>query len=233
MSLRLFASDDPVHSEVAELLPWYVNGTLEAQEHEVVARHLMACKACHQESLMLSRLQADLNEDELDMDMRASLLRVRQRIEQAAQPRGKPSGGRGVRQILADHWHRLERPVRQVLATQTALVAMLLMAVGWLVYTPSVPPANYRVLGAHTSLASLNSAPTAQIVVVFAQDATERQMRAMLLRVKANVVHGPTAEGAYVLAVDAAQRAHVLADLKQQVGVVFAEPADGTALAVP
>ena len=226
MSLRLFASDDPVHSEVAELLPWYVNGTLKAQEHELVMRHLMECKACHQESLMLSRLHADLSEEELDMGMRASLTRVRQRIEHA----GQSQHGRSLGQILIDHWRQLARPVQHVLATQTALVAMLLMMVGWQVYAPATPPANYHVLGAH---ASLSSVPQAQIVVVFAQDATEHQMRAMLLRVKANVVHGPTAEGAYVLAVDAAQRTRVLADLKQQVGVVFAEPADGTALAVP
>ena len=224
MSLRLFVSDDPVHSEVAELLPWYVNGTLKAQEHDLVARHLMACKACHQESQMLSRLQADVREEELDVDMRASLTRVRQRIEHAAQPR------RGPLAWLADHWRRLERPVRHVLATQTALVAMLLMMVGWLAYTPAPPPADFHVLGAHSSL---NSAAQAQIVVVFAQNATEHQMRAMLLRMGANVVRGPTAEGAYVLAVDAGQRAHILADLKQQGSIVFAEPADGTALAVP
>jgi anti-sigma factor RsiW len=221
MSLRLFASDDPVHSKVAELLPWYVNGTLNAQEHEVVARHLKECKACHQESQKLSRLQAEVSEEELDVDMRASLARVRQRID-AAQPRRDPLAW------LAD-WRRLERPVRQVLATQTALVATLLMMVGWLVYTPA-PPANFHVLGAHSSL---NSEAQAQIVVVFAQNATERQMRATLLRVGASMVRGPTAEGAYVLAVDAGKRAHALADLKQQGSVVFAEPADGTALAVP
>ena len=230
MSLRLFASDDPIHSEVAELLPWHVNGTLKAPEQDVVARHLMECKACHQESLMLSRLRADLSEEDLDMDMRASLTRVRQRIELAAQPQRSALGWHGLWQSLVDHWRQLERPVRHVLATQTALVTMLLVMVGWLVYTPAVPLANYHVLGAH---ASLNSVPQAQIVVVFAPDATERQMRAMLLRVGANVVHGPSAEGAYVLAVDAAQRARALADLKQQAGVVFAEPADGTALAVP
>jgi anti-sigma factor RsiW len=223
MSLRLFASDDPVHSEVAELLPWYVNGTLKSQEHDLVARHLTECKACHQEIQMLSRLQADVSEAELDVDMGASLTRVRQRIEHAAQPQRSPLAW------LVDHWRRLERPVRHVLATQTALVAMLLMMVGWLVYTPA-PSADFHVLGAHSSL---SSSVRAQIVVVFAQDVTERQMRAMLLRLGANVVHGPTTEGAYVLAVNAGQRADVLADLKQQDGVVFAEPADGTALAVP
>lgn len=223
MSLRLFASDDPVHSEVAELLPWYVNGTLKAQEHDVVARHLLECKACHLDSQTLSRLQAEVSEEELDVDMRASLTRVRQRVERAAQPRHGPLAR------LADHWRRLDRPVRQVLATQTALVAMLLLMVGWLVYTPA-PAADFRVLGAPSSP---SSAAQAQIVVVFAEHATERQMRAMLLRVGANVVGGPTAEGAYVLAVDVGQRAHVLADLKQQGSVVFAEPADGTALAVP
>src|ERR1700758_4291804 len=100
MSLRLFASDDPVHSEVAELLPWYVNGSLNAPEHDVVARHLMACKACHQESLMLSRLQVELSEEELDTDMRASLTRVRQRIEHAAQPRRGPVAWRGLGRVL-------------------------------------------------------------------------------------------------------------------------------------
>lgn len=46
------------HRELQELLPWYVNGTLEPVEREAVERHLKACAACRYELEELRGLQA-------------------------------------------------------------------------------------------------------------------------------------------------------------------------------
>ena len=42
-------SDGNDHQKVWEILPWYVNGTLEGDEHEFVARHILRCQSCADE----------------------------------------------------------------------------------------------------------------------------------------------------------------------------------------
>src|SRR5262245_44920113 len=42
-------SDGNHHEKVWEILPWYVNGTLEGHEHEFVARHILRCQSCADE----------------------------------------------------------------------------------------------------------------------------------------------------------------------------------------
>ena len=49
MNLRIFRGSDPVHRTTQELLPWYVNGTLEGGERAQVEAHLSACLPCRRE----------------------------------------------------------------------------------------------------------------------------------------------------------------------------------------
>ena len=54
--MRLYRHDDPQHVQTSELLPWFVNGTLDPEEHTRVERHLADCISCKQE---LARLRAE------------------------------------------------------------------------------------------------------------------------------------------------------------------------------
>ena len=45
------------HEAIGELLPWYLNDTLEADEHERVERHLQSCAECRDELEELKGLQ--------------------------------------------------------------------------------------------------------------------------------------------------------------------------------
>src|SRR6476660_236944 len=42
-------SDGNDHQKAWEILPWYVNGTLEGHEQEFVARHILRCQSCADE----------------------------------------------------------------------------------------------------------------------------------------------------------------------------------------
>ncbi len=42
-------SDGNDHEKAWEILPWYVNGTLEGHEQEFVARHILRCQSCADE----------------------------------------------------------------------------------------------------------------------------------------------------------------------------------------
>lgn len=46
--------DETVHDNVDRLLPWYVNGTLDAVEREKVERHLESCERCAANLAMLT-----------------------------------------------------------------------------------------------------------------------------------------------------------------------------------
>lgn len=45
------------HKDAFELLPWYVNGTLQEGDDAAVAEHLKACKQCRQEAETLHKLE--------------------------------------------------------------------------------------------------------------------------------------------------------------------------------
>ena len=44
------------HSQIQELLPWYVNETLTGKDKDLVLRHLGECKACQEERDRLSKM---------------------------------------------------------------------------------------------------------------------------------------------------------------------------------
>lgn len=50
-------NDKRTHGECRELLPWYLNGTLTAAEHEAVARHIKRCAACRSDIDLLERMR--------------------------------------------------------------------------------------------------------------------------------------------------------------------------------
>ncbi len=50
-------NEEHTHGECRELLPWYVNGTLSAAEHEAVARHIEHCAACRDDINLFEQLR--------------------------------------------------------------------------------------------------------------------------------------------------------------------------------
>lgn len=55
---------DDVHENTWELLPWYINGTLEAGERNLVERHLQTCARCQKEYTAQKRLAVAFSERE-------------------------------------------------------------------------------------------------------------------------------------------------------------------------
>src|SRR5215510_9623301 len=56
--------DGNAHQKVWEILPWYVNGTLEVGEHDFVARHLLGCQTCADEVARCRSLAAAVHDSE-------------------------------------------------------------------------------------------------------------------------------------------------------------------------
>jgi hypothetical protein len=87
-------------------------------------------------------------------------------------------------------------PFRWVLAAQTAVIILLTAAI--ILETWIAPSLLYRTLSDSVSGAE---ADRAHIRVVFTDDITERELRALLGTVEATIVAGPSAMGIYTVAV--------------------------------
>jgi anti-sigma factor RsiW len=216
--MRLYSVGDPLHSEVAELLPWFVNGTLDEEERARVERHLADCIACSQDLIELRDLQALYADESMDLAASEGFARVQRRIEQVESNR--TSHRRLQRADVRSRWTRYWWGA--ILIAQAAVIVLLAAA---LLNRPE--PRYYHTLAA-SPVPAKKGAP---LVVVFAADRTEGEIRDLLRSLHARIVDGPSAGGAYTLEVDADESQRALTELRRHSWVRFAEP--GAAAVVP
>jgi len=209
--MRLFRFDDSAHSEAAELLPWFANGTLNTVEHASVERHLARCVSCRRELAHLDALRGLVQAEDLDSAANRALSRVQARIE-ALEAKSGP--GALLRSAIG-RWQAMRPWLRGTAIAQAALFALL--ACVWL--RPPAPQ-YYHTLGA----AATPRGASAGIVVVFYASTREEEIRELLLRLHASIAGGPSADGVYALEVAADQQHAILARLRQASNVRFAGP---------
>ena len=178
----MFRADPvPNHRSCWKLLPWYVNGTLEAGERAGIERHLEGCDACRQEVTSLEQLRGHV------------------RNPRDTAPIGAPAMARGLRQALdridgAGSRFRPSPAVRWVLAGQAAAILVLVS----LLVSPTAPeePGGYRTLSAPRATSESGEGI---FRIVFSDNATEIELRQLLRSVNAEIVAGPSSVGAYTL----------------------------------
>lgn len=198
------------HQVAFELLPWFVNGTLDQAERAAVEQHLHECAACRRELDWLRQLSSAYVQSEPVVDSGRAFARIAPRL----QPRdagGKASSlSRRLRSMLSGNapW------LRFAVAMQLGVI----VALAWTV--ASRGPPSYHGLGATAPRGSGN------IIVVFDPAARESDVRRILREVGARVVDGPTAANGYVLDVSggANTAATALARLRADPAVMLAEP---------
>lgn len=204
------------HEAVSALLPWHANATLEPAERSRVERHLVGCSACQEELALLREVQAAVHEtrEAAWEPPPGQLGRLMERLPPAREERG--AGAPAQAGALRRWWAELSGSTRLVLAAQTALAAGLAVALLW----PPTPPPLYETLTATETLAG-----GARLEVAFAEDATERELRALLVAADASIVAGPSPRGIYTVALDPeAQVEAVVRALRNDRRVRFVEP---------
>ncbi|HEX5718156.1 MAG TPA: hypothetical protein VF179_18490, partial [Thermoanaerobaculia bacterium] len=147
----------------------------------------------------------------------ARLSRLMSRLDEAE--------GSSPRERLAGLLTATPRPVRWVLAGQ--LAALLLLAAGWMWTPPPPPPAEFTTLSDSAAVAT--PAKTQRVRVVFAEGATERQIRDVLLPIGGQLASGPSALGVYTVELPEGRDPLpvVLQHLRSRPEVSFAEPVMG------
>jgi hypothetical protein len=207
--------DERLHQRVWDLLPWYANGTLEEGERWTVEEHAAGCERCRGELESCRQLGEAVrrSEEAAPSPHPARLARLMDRLDESS------SFAARLRGLFAV----TPGPVRWVLAAQ--LAALLLLVAGWSWTRTSAPPAPqaaYRTL----SDPAPQPSSTVRVRVVFAEDATERQIRGVLLAIGGQLAGGPSPLGAYTVELPAGQDPLpvVLAHLRNRPEVSFAEP---------
>ncbi|HUL67260.1 MAG TPA: zf-HC2 domain-containing protein [Burkholderiaceae bacterium] len=197
------------HQVAFELLPWFVNGTLEPAERTAVEQHLHECVACRRELDWLQQLSSAYVSSEPALDSEGAFERLVPQLQRQDAPVATPSPFAWLRSRLSDTGAWL----RFAVAMQFGVIA----ALGWAVALRELP---YHGLGAIATRAS------GSVIVVFDPNAREGDVRRILRAIGARVVDGPTTANGYVLEMtDAAgTTAAALAQLRAEPAVILAEP---------
>jgi anti-sigma factor RsiW len=198
--MHLFRADDPAHRATEELLPWYVNGTLETGERAQLEAHLAQCLRCRRELDAQRALQAVLASDESDVAVGRALARAHARIDRLES--GWRPGASGARFLRG--WRSAPPWLRVALLGQ--LVLLLVLAIAF-VDEPGAPHL-YRTLGAP-------SGPVAggvRLAVVLEDAAGEDELRADLAGLGARIV--TRRNGDYTLEVPPERGAEALRKLR-------------------
>lgn len=216
---------DLQHRRTWDSIPWLVNGDASDDERLAAEAHLRACADCRTELEFQRRLYAGINAQPESMrDPRASLHQLWKRIDAAeATPVVLPVDGAPSRR------RRLLRLLASVAAAEA--VALVILGTVWRQPSPNTQaPASYHTLGA-----SAAPVPAAEIRAVFAPALTLEQFQGLLASMQLRVVAGPSESGVYSLVLttahDDAAAYRVLAKLRAEPAVRFAEPIG--ALAAP
>ena len=167
-----------------ELLPWYINGTLLADEMERVSRHLDVCDDCVEElnqsvsfSIAYQRPTAEVQR--LEQSQESALAKLRQQVENSETQ-------------ASDIWSRIRGIPRQAAAVTALCLLCLTLAVP-LVLNRDVQQANpdFNLLFDTTD-------GTGQVIqIIFHKQANEQEIRDILEFTNAEQVVGPSPAGVY------------------------------------
>ena len=226
---------EKLHERVWSLLPWYVNGTLPQRERERVEAHLEACRRCQEEERACRRTaEAVQGAGEVAPTPHpVQLQRVLARIEEAEREEQIPRMSRiGQWRLPSPFRALLEATPRALRGALVAQVAIIILLAGLLLWQKlrsgpeGVPsPAVYRTL----SDAPAARGPVLRLRVMFSPQATEPQIRELLLDVRGEITAGPSTIGVYTVEVPAGRDSlqAVLVRLRSESRVMLVEPAAG------
>lgn len=224
-----FSADS--HANLVLLLPWYVNNTLEASEHQQVEQHLRSCLVCRRELIALRKLAAEVKQaTDLDVAAEASFAGLQGRLQKkSALPVNAVVAFKtqsdlskntdNKRQYLSFSGHGFKG---WAIAASVLLATTLPLLMKHQQQDASV--ASYYTLSAAKPEASHHN----QVRVVFAKHLAEKDIDALLKKVNAIKVDGPNSVGAYTLGFTQADPKNNPTDnvalLRSQQDVILAEP---------
>jgi hypothetical protein len=216
-------SRDSAHQECWELLPWFVNGTLNESQVRQVEAHLVDCADCRDEMANQSLLRQLMRSDEGVLHApHASLHKVLAQIDRTedASPVEPASPTRRP--------HRMDKS-RWLAIAVVAEAACLIVLIGTLSWKLSAERAAPR----YSTLTSESATPAqAAARIVFAPAVSVAELNDLLHSFDARIVAGPTETGVFTVTLPStlseAEVAAAIERMQQDGRVRFAQPARGS-----
>jgi anti-sigma factor RsiW len=214
------------------LLPWYVNGTLDAKTRRQADRHLEDCEICRQDYVTECQIAASIQErtSTPTQTPHAGWERFAARLDDPAPLPSDPHALHLQNRSTAAGPNRPRRRWLIALAVgQAAAIAVLIVAL--FAQSKNAEPVNtFSTLSAPDSTLAV---PGDLVRLAFASPPPATEIERLTQVTGARVVSGPTANNVYTLALDGNvrrgdARASVLTWLQQQPGVVLVEPVERT-----
>jgi anti-sigma factor RsiW len=211
------------HRRTQELLPWFLNGTLEGDEAHQVEEHLRGCPACQSELECLRVLRSDYVETEMAPEAQAAFARLRPRLLDEAAPASRPTRRAAPRAATrrSPGWATTRlAPIPAWVKLALAAQFVLISGLGWQALQADRSAQAYHTLSAPGA----PERASGSLVVVFDSNAPQRDVARILRSCGGRVVDGPTDSNGYVVAVPDGALNVALTRLRADPAVVLAEP---------
>jgi hypothetical protein len=205
------------HHEIAALIPWYVNASLDRADRQRVGAHLSVCAICRDDLRTEQRIFQALDvETSIEYMPAASLKRLHAQLD-AAQDPVAPAVEAPRRAVVG-----AEKKWRPLLAASIAVMVLglaALMADRWVSVGAQLMAPKY------STVTSPQPRPKDEVIrAVFAPTMTLVELQAILDESQLRIVSGPTEAGVYSLAGKPGQSVpEALALLRRHPTVRFAE----------
>lgn len=186
--------DNPHHDQITELIPWYVNGTLDEREMDEVSEHVAQCTECTDEIRREVQLARALRSEPTGLD--ALLARQGDNLRQLQARIHRPG----------NRWRRGTRLMIRQPPLLAACAVLLVLGIGAGLLLAGAPQrSGYELL----TNPPVSGAPVVQ--VIFHAEAREQDLRALLLDSGGRMLGNPSARGVYRIALPADSDAVVYA----------------------
>jgi hypothetical protein len=207
------------HEKVWELIPWFVNGRLGAEESVTVEAHLTECARCREECELQNQIHDRMRNDAaVAFATEASFRKMEDRLQSSGAAL-KPRATSGSQRVV------------MALAAALALESVALVAWGaWSWMGNRTEEARYVTLSSDGGAVAPKTNGTL-VRVVFAESVALSEVERLLRVTEARVVDGPTERGVYTIELRGATElsADRLRALRGSELVRFAEPVNAGA----
>ncbi|MBI1771951.1 MAG: zf-HC2 domain-containing protein [Burkholderiales bacterium] len=207
--------DEPTHSQVQDLLPWYVVNTLQPDEQQLVRTHLQTCVACQDDLQWQLKLKTGEPVASTAPDVERALARLLPRLDAQVQPNRAKTDNNFMARLLSMFKTDGKTSTRwgtAVMAAQSAVIVGLIA----LIALPKQDDSNYRVLGS-------GERSSGNIVVVFKPETTVKDIQRIMAMNDARIIDGPTVTNAYLLNVPDTRLTQSIKELRTETGIELVE----------
>ncbi len=231
LSTNIKTTNKDEHQKIWELLPWYVNHSLDPAEQDTVKKHIKTCIACrlelNQQQQLLDKMQQT---DLLQQVSQVSFAQLKKRIEENHRPYILTQQNKSQKEGKLFS-HQLFSVVKFT-ALAASLVLMALPFISDLLIEESNLTGEYRTLAN-----PIQGEQKSNIIrIVFTERLSAEQVATVLSDVSGHIVKGPSQNGVYEIQIgnqqtDFQQVKEAISHLRNNKFVIFAELAHGLPVA--